>query len=92
MPGPYVSHQEHPWPAFAVATIYYVVALINVEPIGTAPPKFPTDERFKKMERRSGGSVNLLCPAQSSPLPSFRYFNPKVAHEKLAFRQVLGLV
>lgn len=49
-------------------------SLISIsEPIGTAKPKFPTKDNVLSMVRILGQALTVLCPAQGSPIPSFRY-------------------
>ncbi len=43
------------------------------EPIGGAAPKFSSDSKsLGNFEKSSAETLALLCPAQASPLPSFR--------------------
>ncbi len=43
------------------------------EPIGGAAPKFSSDSKtLGNFEKSSKETLALLCPAQASPLPSFR--------------------
>ena len=43
-----------------------------LEPIGGAKPKFSIDIKRIHLDRSSGVSVTLTCPAQAYPLPAFR--------------------
>ena len=45
----------------------------TTEPIGSAVPKFSQDTRTLSFIRREKNSLSLLCPAQASPLPAFRF-------------------
>ena len=45
---------------------------IKTEPIGSAGPKFTTDDKSATFERLSGSALSLTCPAQGFPLPAFR--------------------
>ncbi len=43
------------------------------EPIGGAAPKFSSDSKsLGNFEKSSAETLALLCPAQASPLPSFK--------------------
>ncbi|KAH0567639.1 hypothetical protein KQX54_011178 [Cotesia glomerata] len=41
----------------------------NLEPIGSARPKFPTIDDSRSFRTTMDGSVTLLCPAQGFPVP-----------------------
>ena len=43
-----------------------------LEPIGGAKPKFSLNTESLRFTREALSSVSLLCPAQGSPIPSFR--------------------
>lgn len=45
------------------------------EPVGAKAPTTPVDHKFMKIERRINHSLSLLCPAQSFPVPVFRFVN-----------------
>ena len=44
------------------------------EPIGSAPPKVVSKDKFEVVFVVNDGSANLACPAQGFPVPAFRYF------------------
>ena len=45
-----------------------------LEPIGTSAPKFSTNsDTLGSFKSALGSSFNFVCPAQSSPTPSFRW-------------------
>ena len=44
----------------------------ETKPIGSAGPKFTTDDKSATFERLSGLALSLTCPAQGFPLPAFR--------------------
>jgi hypothetical protein len=46
--------------------------IINIEPIGGTMPKFVSDTKLSLYEREAMSQIALLCPAQASPVPSFR--------------------
>ena len=46
---------------------------ILLEPIGGSAPKFSFDtETVTGLSRKQSLSISLQCPAQGSPIPSFR--------------------
>ena len=47
--------------------------LYSTEPVGGSPPKFPSDDLSKSIQRKLQTSTTMICPAQASPSPSFRY-------------------
>ena len=50
-----------------------VTSKINsLEPIGGAKPKFSLNTESLRFTREALSSVSLLCPAQGSPIPSYR--------------------
>lgn len=44
-----------------------------LEPIGSTKPKFSEDVNSKSINRVEGSAVTLVCPAQGSPMPAFRF-------------------
>lgn len=44
------------------------------EPIGSAPPKVVSKDKFEVVFVVNDGATNLVCPAQGFPVPAFRYF------------------
>lgn len=42
------------------------------EPVGSVSPKINVGDEFKITKIRNGSSTNILCPAQSYPVPVFR--------------------
>ncbi len=42
------------------------------EPIGGSKPKFSQESESLTFTKSSGGKLALLCPAQGSPIPSYR--------------------
>ena len=46
----------------------------NTEPIGSAPPKVVSKDKFEVVFVVNDGATNLVCPAQGFPVPAFRYF------------------
>jgi hypothetical protein len=43
-----------------------------LEPIGSAAPKFASKINSLSFEEVATASLALICPAQGSPIPSFR--------------------
>lgn len=46
---------------------------LQPEPIGSSPPRLTNENDGQKVKRKSGTSFAFVCPAQASPIPSFRY-------------------
>ena len=44
-----------------------------LEPIGTAKPKLSQKSDFQRFSEVQNEPISLLCPAQASPTPSFRF-------------------
>lgn len=44
----------------------------NSEPVGGSAPKFPSETDLSRLTHKEGNPLRLTCPAQASPLPSFR--------------------
>lgn len=47
--------------------------IFSTEPVGSVMPKFPTGESGRSYTSNSHSSLTLLCPAQSYPVPVYRY-------------------
>lgn len=43
------------------------------EPVGGSPPKFSTDLTTSGVKRSAASAFSLSCPAQGSPVPSYRF-------------------
>ncbi len=52
----------------SISAIFIIVA----EPIGGAKPKFSQKTETLAFTEMKGTELGLLCPAQASPVPSFR--------------------
>nr|XP_017031922.1 Down syndrome cell adhesion molecule-like protein Dscam2 isoform X27 [Drosophila kikkawai] len=48
--------------------------LVITEPVGSVAPKVDPNDRIKWVDRPGGSSLNLLCPAQSFPVPAARWY------------------
>ncbi|KRF98103.1 uncharacterized protein Dwil_GK22019, isoform BN [Drosophila willistoni] len=48
--------------------------LVITEPVGSVAPKVDANDRIKWVDRSGGCSLNLLCPAQSYPVPFARWY------------------
>ncbi|XP_017146806.1 Down syndrome cell adhesion molecule-like protein Dscam2 isoform X49 [Drosophila miranda] len=48
--------------------------LVITEPVGSVPPKISVGERRKDAEVRLHGDLSIFCPAQSYPVPAFRWY------------------
>lgn len=42
------------------------------EPMGSKGPGFTSDDKMNSFSRPANISLNILCPAQGYPVPSFR--------------------
>ena len=49
-----------------------VVKLFSAEPVGGSAPKFSGELKISTPEKASDEPLSLSCPAQGSPVPSFR--------------------
>ena len=63
--------QGSPVPVFRLVKY----AFFYVEPIGGSKPKFSTDDGSSSYQREEAESLSLACPAQGSPIPTFRLVN-----------------
>lgn len=52
----------------------YLIRILKTEPVSSVRPKFNEGDEFTVMRARAQSNVRLLCSAQSSPAPVFRYF------------------
>ncbi|XP_029665487.1 Down syndrome cell adhesion molecule-like protein Dscam2 isoform X1 [Formica exsecta] len=48
--------------------------LVITEPVGSSPPRLPPRSKFDGMMKIEGQAVTLLCDAQASPSPLFRWY------------------
>ncbi|XP_034142409.1 Down syndrome cell adhesion molecule-like protein Dscam2 isoform X15 [Drosophila guanche] len=48
--------------------------LVITEPVGSVPPKISVGERRKDAEVLLHGDLSIFCPAQSYPVPAFRWY------------------
>ncbi|XP_023322374.1 Down syndrome cell adhesion molecule-like protein Dscam2 [Eurytemora carolleeae] len=48
--------------------------LVITEPVGGSAPKFPSETDLSRLTHKEGNPLRLTCPAQASPLPSFRWY------------------
>ncbi|KRJ98245.1 dscam, isoform N [Drosophila yakuba] len=48
--------------------------LVITEPVGSVQPKISVGERRKDAEVRTHGDLSIFCPAQSYPVPAFRWY------------------
>ncbi|XP_034653895.1 Down syndrome cell adhesion molecule-like protein Dscam2 isoform X10 [Drosophila subobscura] len=48
--------------------------LVITEPVGSVAPKVDTRDEFTFARTRLGASKALICPAQSFPMPAFRWY------------------
>lgn len=48
-----------------------------VDPVGSSLPQLPSRNRAQNFVIESGVDTSLLCEAQGSPVPSFRYSGGK---------------
>lgn len=50
----------------------YILKLL-AEPVGSVAPKVDVKDRITWLDKPQGQALNLLCPAQSYPMPAYRY-------------------
>ncbi len=62
------------------------ISPFSAEPIGGAKPKFSQDSKSNTFVRESGSMLSLMCPAQGSPIPSFRLVRRTSIEVVLFFR------
>ena len=55
----------------------HINACVSLEPIGGAKPKFAQKTNGLIDVQKSGNAISLSCPAQGSPIPSFRLVSHK---------------
>ncbi|XP_037024236.1 Down syndrome cell adhesion molecule-like protein Dscam2 isoform X37 [Bradysia coprophila] len=48
--------------------------LVITEPVNSVAPKLTSGDKSRTLDSRRTHSITLLCPAQSSPLPNFRWY------------------
>ena len=60
--------QGSPVPAYRLVPLSFPFS----EPIGGSAPKFTLDSKLSLVERKLAHPLTLVCPAQGSPIPSYR--------------------
>lgn len=50
------------------------ISLFLLEPVGSVAPKINVADKLGATSARQGHVIDILCPAQSYPMASFRYF------------------
>ena len=79
--------QGSPVPAYRLVPLSFPFS----EPIGGSAPKFTLDSKLSLVERKFAHPLTLVCPAQGSPVPSYRYLHLTSTNSSTAFlRSVLG--
>ncbi|XP_044249295.1 cell adhesion molecule Dscam1 isoform X4 [Drosophila takahashii] len=48
--------------------------LVITEPVGSVAPKVDVKDRITWLDKPQGQALNLLCPAQSYPMPAYRWY------------------
>ncbi|XP_032292779.1 cell adhesion molecule Dscam1 isoform X25 [Drosophila virilis] len=48
--------------------------LVITEPVGSVAPKVDVKDRITWLDKPTGQALNLLCPAQSYPMPAYRWY------------------
>nr|XP_036670160.1 Down syndrome cell adhesion molecule-like protein Dscam2 isoform X18 [Drosophila suzukii] len=48
--------------------------LVITEPVGSVAPKVDVKDRITWLDKPRGQALNLLCPAQSYPMPAYRWY------------------
>ena len=49
------------------------LSVCSAEPIGGSAPKFSLETKFSGLDRKLSDPFSLSCPAQGSPVPSYRF-------------------
>ena len=63
--------QGSPVPAFRF--LFSKLCIFFSEPVGGSAPKFPSANTISGFSANLANTFNLPCPAQGSPIPSFRF-------------------
>ena len=59
---------------FVLHVLYlYLNDPISTEPVGSSKPQLSGDQSLKALSRTLSQTLDITCPAQGSPTPSFRY-------------------
>lgn len=59
----------------------YILQLLNcpyIEPVGTVSPKVNVIDQYNNFRGMVNHSLTILCPAQSYPVPVFRFAQKKI--------------
>ena len=84
--------QGSPLPSFRQIFLHYfgfLYLFVCIEPIGGAKPKFAQQTNGLIKVQNSDEAISLSCPAQGSPLPSFRQIFNTILSLVLLFLQSL---
>ena len=57
---------------FKPCFVHYLIIKPSLEPIGGSSPKFSAESSISNLIRVQARSLAMSCPAQASPVPSFR--------------------
>ena len=61
-------------PNLQVSSIFTFLDLL--EPVGGSSPKFSGDQTIRVLSKASSMPLDLICPAQGSPVPAHRFVHP----------------
>ena len=61
-----------------------------VEPVGSVRPKIVSADKYKVVESATSDNATLLCPAQSYPVPSYRYYFKFFIRYRFVLRFILS--
>ena len=69
--------QGSPLPSFRLGLLlllcmFFISSVFFLEPVGGTAPRFSSTRKSESYQKPSGLALSLSCPAQASPLPSFR--------------------
>jgi len=68
-----ISLASFPAGSFQIIEEYCSLFMLFTEPIGSVPPKVGIADELSNTRTVLGASFSLKCPAQSYPIPAYRY-------------------
>ena len=85
------QHRPHQYPVSGRIHCYNTfLVYLHSEPIGSALPKFPSENKVQTMTRREKDNSALLCTAQGYPIPVFRLVNKALNLFKIFHTEPIG--
>lgn len=68
------------WHVLKWEIIPLLCCTILAEPVGSVKPKINVQDKLQTREMAQGAGFALLCPAQSYPMPAYRYYSVYILH------------